>query len=289
MARRAPRPKRNHWCFTSYLDVLPSNYDLSVVRYICYQRETCPDSKRQHFQGYVEFYDPKRLSFVKSLLGELHAESRRGSRTEARNYCKKLDSAVGNTFVEFGEWRIEANRKRKLCDLLKANMTLDDLIEESPAVYVRYYRGLKDLYARRQKKKACLWRDVEVIVLVGPTGSGKTRRACAYQNHFKLPVSDKLWFDGYELTDKTLIIDDFYGGIKYGFLLQILDGHELQLPVKGGFIWAMWTRVVITSNAEPDEWYRKLFPDCMSPALARRITRIIHMEVRDIDADMCFV
>lgn len=269
-------PQKRHWCFTSFDEKL-NPFDPKVVRYCIFQREIS-ESKRSHWQGYIEFFDPKRMGQVKTVLGgQPHVEVRQASRTEAREYCRKAASAVPNTVVEFGEWREDVNRKRKLSDMLKSGITLDDLIKEAPHEYVRYHRGLEKYYARLKKAKASIFRKLEVIVLIGPTGCGKTRRAVAYPDHFLMPCSDKLWLDGYD-GETTFIIDDFYGGIKYGILLRILDGYELQLPVKGGFIWAQWTRVVITSNNDPCTWYKR----GLTPALARRITKTVHIQAPNI-------
>ena len=41
-----------------------------------------------------------------------------------------------------------------------------------------------------------------------------------------------LWFDGYR-GQKTLILDDFYGWLKYGDLLKILEGHPYRCQMKG--------------------------------------------------------
>ena len=270
--RKGNGPRKRHWCFTSFLDVLPTTFNKTVVRYIVYQRELAEETKREHFQGYIEFFDNKRIGGVKGVLGECHLEPRYGSRTEAREYCRKKKTSVDGSQFEWGLWREDNTRKRKLCDMLKTDMTLKQLIEESPQDYVRYHRGLEKLFARRLEKRARVFRQVEVIVYVGKTGSGKTRKATSGTDWFMMPCSEKLWFDGYE-GQSTLIIDDFYGNIKYGLFLRILDGHSLQLPVKGGFIWALWNKVIITSNAYPETWYNRGF----TPALKRRVTAIFPM------------
>lgn len=279
MSRRAPRPKRNHWCFTSYLPVLPKLFDVKVVRYICYQKETCPETKRQHFQGYIELFEATRLSGLKKIVGECHAEPRLGTRSEAKVYCQKQVTAVVGSFVEFGVWREDVNKKRKLVDILASCSTLDELIETDPISYVRYHRGLTKLYAWRQRKQAKLFRKLEVICLIGDTGSGKTRKALEYPDHYVVPLGDHIWFDGYS-GESTIILDDFYGGIKYGTFLKLCGGQEQQLPVKGSFVWALWKRVVITSNVGPEHWYKKGY----TPAMRRRITKVIHMVNPDAPA-----
>jgi len=273
---RARGPRKRHWCFTSYNDVLPSTFDDLVVRYVIYQREICPETKREHLQGYIEFFDNVRMGQVQQALGDpaVHVEPRKGSRTQAREYCRKSDTAIVGQQFEWGDWRQDVNRKRKLCDILKTDMTLEEVVTEAPHLFVMYHRGLEKLFARRQKKTARAFRNVQVTAIVGPTGAGKTKKATSGVDWYILPTGDKLWFDGYE-GEGTLIIDDFYGGIKYSHLLRILDGHAYQAAIKGAFVWARWTKVFITSNAEPKDWYS--INDIS--AMLRRIDNIVHMDL----------
>lgn len=272
MAQQQPTKKR-HWCFTSFVDLRRVKFDPLVVRYCCFQLEICEETKRPHTQGYIEFFGGVRMGQVKSVLGECHCESRKGSRDQAREYCRKLATAVPNTFQEFGLWREDVSHKRKLADMLKAKCTIDEIIEVNPIDYVRYHRGLEKLAARRFAAAARKFRIVEVTVLVGKTGTGKTRRATQGVDWFIMPTSERLWFDGYN-GEGTLILDDFYGNIRYSRLLRMLDGHALQMPVKGGFIWAQWTKVIITSNSYPNTWYKIPNIDAMN----RRITDVITMD-----------
>ncbi len=269
--------KRRHWCFTSFAHALPYPLSESDVRFCIYQSETAPGTGQVHLQGYIELFQEKRMGQVKAILGECHLEPRRGTRTEARDYCRKDESAIKGTQVTFGIWRTEVEFQRKLSDMLLSSMSLMDIVNTSPIDYVRHHRGLEKLFSMRMAKKAKVFRkDLQVIVYIGPTGCGKTRKACEEKDYFILPCSDRLWFDGYT-NEKTLILDDFTGNIRYCLLLRILDGHPIQLEIKGGFIWGMWTKVIITSNMEPDYWYYKKFPDGISAPLNRRLTKIVHM------------
>ena len=116
-------------------------------------------------------------------------------------------------------------------------------------------------------------RSVLVLVYWGDSGTGKTRKAIedSGSDFFILDQGERVWFDGYD-GEKTLIVDDYYGWIKYGMLLRILDGHPYRAEIKGGFRWALWTRVIITSNKKPEDWYQQ----GLTPALKRRITKVVH-------------
>jgi len=70
-------------------------------------------------------------------------------------------------------------------------------------------------------------------------------------------------------------MDDFYGWIEPATLYRILDMYPMQLPIKGGFVWAMWNYVFITSNVRPEEFYRKEVMDKLDPAAYfRRFHRV---------------
>lgn len=99
--------KYRNWCFTSYIEPI-KNVNCS---YICYQKEECPKTKKIHWQGYIEFDNVKRLNEVKKVLNDntVHLESRKGNQSQAIDYCKKLQSKVGD-FYEEGTPKRQGNR-----------------------------------------------------------------------------------------------------------------------------------------------------------------------------------
>lgn len=243
-----------------------------LVRYAIWQLERCPESGRLHLQGYIELHDKMRVGRLKRLLGSssLHAEARRGKRDQAREYCRKEESRVAGPW-EFGTFDRRSSRPNGLSevtDRIQGGASIRTVMEEFPCWYVRYRSGLSHLAAEQARKAIPSWRNVQVHVYWGATGTGKTRKACddAGDDGFILDQGERVWFDGYS-GESTLIIDDFYGWIKYGMLLRILDGHKYRAEVKGSHVWAAWTTVVITSNKAPEEWYS----EGMRDALARRL------------------
>jgi len=48
------------------------------------------------------------------------------------------------------------------------------------------------------------------------------------------------------------------------------------LPVKGGFTYARWTKVYLTSNTHPDDWYGETVPIAVKGAIRRRISKVEH-------------
>ena len=120
--------------------------------------------------------------------------------------------------------------------------------------------------------------EMEIIVIWGPTGVGKTRLAWnTWPSAFSAP--HKGWFDGYA-GEETVIIDEMYGHrYAWSFLLQLLDRYPLLVPYKGGFHQFNSRRIVMTSNEHPRKWYDEEKVHCTweNSPLRRRINRLIHM------------
>lgn len=258
-----------------------------IIKYICYQREICPTTGRHHLQGYIQMYNGHECSY-KTIKKHFKCNwmklfISRGDNNENKNYCSKLHSACPDTFVEFGQMDNVAG-KRTDWDYVR------DLVAEGRNTYEIVMECTNKIPFINCIEKLCMMRDAkngkkrkfvknEVVVFTGDAGSDKTKKSLYHENLevdedvFQVETDDsgKLWFDGYD-KEKILVIDDFYGNIKYDYILRLLDGHRQRLPVKGGFVYKNWEKVIITSNQHPSKWYRF----GMTPALHRRINKYYH-------------
>lgn len=139
--------------------------------------------------------------------------------------------------------------------------------------WCRFHRAFK-----RYKTLKTPQRDfkTEVAVLWGAPGTGKTRRVFDSHNAKDIYVvprgqGGQIWFDGYE-NHKVILIDDFYGWIKWSLMLNIMDRYPLKLPVKGGFVEFVAKYCYITSNTAWDSWYNFAENPGMCPeAFNRRV------------------
>ncbi len=116
---------------------------------------------------------------------------------------------------------------------------------------------------------------MEVITLIGDTGTGKTRWAMdTYPDAFVAPAKkgSGMYFDGYE-DHEVVIFDELYGNMfSHKELLRVTDRYPLKLAIHGGYVNFRPFTIVITSNAHPGDWYNnEKFPYHGGP-LERRLT-----------------
>lgn len=236
--------------------------------------EVCPSTGLPHWQGYVELKKNQRMKAVKEALGDekTHLEVRRGTRDEARAYCMK-----DGKWEEHGQWIKGQGHRSDLDDvasrLISGETNLTTLMAEEPKLYCQYRNGLKDLAAEGIKRTTKVFRELEVEVISGPTGVGKTRGAIesVQGEYYKIEGDNMQWWDGYN-QEETLIIDEYDNDLKVTKLLNILDGYQLRLSLKGSFTYANWKRVIITTNLTRGQLHGHA-KEAHREALMRRITR----------------
>lgn len=243
------KKQSQYWCFTLNNPDGPLIFNHDDVAFLIYQLER-GEQGTFHFQGYVEFKQSKRLAGCrKALGGNPHLESRRGTQSQAVAYCTKEESRVAGPW-RFGE-PLDNGRERGLApfiERLKSGDSLRDVALSDPEAYSRHRSAIRD-YARWVEP--VVWRDVSCFYLHGPTGTGKSSAvydAFGYDAVYTLAGAAPLWFDGYS-GQPVLFIDEFAGTIDRETLLRILDGHPFSAPVKGGFVRAHWSVVVLCSNS----------------------------------------
>lgn len=136
MPARIAGSRAKNWCFTSYKESLQIQED--QCNYYIYGKETCPKTKRQHLQGYIQLINKKSLKQVKIIIGDqaAHLEVARGSPEESVAYCSKEDS---NPTV-FGNLVRQGQRS----DLLKVKQMVEEkkddweIIQAEPEAAEKY-------------------------------------------------------------------------------------------------------------------------------------------------------
>lgn len=241
------------------------------IRYIKYGIEECPTTKKLHHQGWIQWEKPVTLRTCKKLMcnEKIHLEICKGNETSNDKYCGK----DGKSY-EYGKWEKQGKRNDLIeikDQLLSGEKTIEDIMIEKPVTYCKYRNGLKDIAAVALKRQTKEFRKIEVIALVGDTETGKTREAME-SAEYKIEGGNLQWWDGYN-GEKTICIDEYDSQIPITQLLNLLDGYQLRLSVKGSFTYANWNKVYITSNVHPEDWHPNAKPEHRA-AMLRRITTI---------------
>lgn len=240
---------------------------VTCCRYMVFGYEIAPTTQTPHLQGYVAWDNPRSLDTFKSTISSsLHIEKTRGTPKQASDYCKE-----DGKYEEFGELPRQGQRTDwcVAVEEIKTGVPVEEVIENQPQL-LPCIRALETFKSRLLKP---LNRPVEVIVLWGDAGTGKSRYAYDnFPNLYSKPPGK--WWDGYS-GQETILLDDFYGYIQYSELLNVLDRYPYHAEVKGGYVWAQWSRIIITSNKHPKDWYEY----GLTPALSRRINKILYYNI----------
>lgn len=265
-----------NWCFTDHeckdWSTLYEEHT-DIIRYICWGVETCPTTKKKHHQGWIQFVNKKTMGGVKRLMGiKIHLEPCLGTELQNDSYCKK-----DGDFKEFGKFKVQGSRSdfENIKKALDEEKPLLEIANDYFGDFLRYHKGMEKYQALVAKEKSKEFRNVEVIVHCGSTGTGKTKKAME-EATYKTEGAKLKWWDGYN-NDKCIVIDEFANQITITELLNILDGYQLRLDVKGSHTYARWTKVYITTNLSWEEWYPNAHPEHRN-ALGRRISLWINFK-----------
>lgn len=222
------------------------------VRYAVYQHEI-GESGTEHFQGYVEFTKPQRLTGVRRILDQAHWEPRRGTQQQAIDYCTKLDTRVDGPYHYGTPAYAQQGKRNDIAALKKAineGQSLREIWEAHPLEFLRYNRGISMARAMVQPHRDF---KTEVHVLVGPTGTGKTRWVNDREPNLYIKQRSN-WWDSYD-GSPAVLLDDFYGWIPYDECLRIGDRYKLMVQIKGGQANFTAKRLYYTSNSMPEQWW----------------------------------
>lgn len=103
--------KSKYWCFTLFYTennvLVKASMLHETLRRLChvnkfvFGREMCPETKKEHWQGYIEFHIRKEFEWVVKNIGMgVHLEERKGTPLQNYYYCSK-DNCEVNIFGDF--------------------------------------------------------------------------------------------------------------------------------------------------------------------------------------------
>lgn len=274
-----------NWLFTSFKT--ETNFDFSEhesVRYAIWQKERCPTSGREHWQGYIEFNIKCRMSHLKKVLGDqaAHCEGRRGTREQARDYCSKEESRLEGPFL-YGVFEEGGQGARN--DLRAQAQIIKDIQRESPKTalqviadrhpefILKYARGVTTLLQALPQTKRT--QETKCLLIVGPPGTGKsTWVRNNYPDAFWKQAGTHQWWDGYQ-GEETVVLDEFKGWIPATTFTQIVgNANECRVEIKGGTTQFVASLVICISNFSPREWWDE--GKVIFRAVERRFSEILY-------------
>lgn len=266
-----------NFCFTlnNYTDEdIEKLNKFEYYSYLIYGKEK-GENETPHLQGYCELSQQLSFKSLKKLLGhKYHIEKRRGSQQQAIVYCQK-----DGDYYEFGTKKEQGKRNdlSHLKEMVKDKYPLIQIVDQ--CINFQQIRFVEKIFefqplSTEYKKKTVYW-------FHGPTGTGKTKTAyeiikSSEEDFWRCTTTGSQWFNGYYGQPIALLDEVRAKNWTYSTLLEILDGYEIRLPIKGSFtIWKPHT-VIITSSKSPEDCYRGQleFGDGHIDQLLRRITEI---------------
>jgi len=267
--------QRFNWCFTIYPDCFDSMdacYDTvqqigADSKWAIFGLETCPTTKRIHFQCYAMFEERIRFTaLIKKYHKTIHWTAARGSTEDNFNYCSKEDPEP----LEFGTRPVfENNGKREKERWKKARTAATEsrMDEVDDQIFVQHYRSIKAIANDYRKSKTPL----EVPCgywLYGVPGSGKSHKARTFLGEEVYLKGPNKWWDNYQ-NEPVVVIEDL--DPSHSWMAQYLkvwaDIYPFAAEQKGSCCQLRPTAIVVTSNYKIED----LFPNLVDQeALKRR-------------------
>lgn len=272
----APSPQGVYWLLTIpqhlFTPFLPD-----AIQYIKGQLECSNDTAYVHWQVLVATKTKCRLPAIKAIFGDgIHAELTKSS--AANDYVWKDDTRIEGTQFELGRLKFKRNCEvdwTAVLDHAKRGR-LDDVPAD---IVVRHYGNLRRIGMDHLAPVAI---ERRIIVYWGESGTGKSRRAWheATLDAFPKDPLTKFW-DGYQ-GQKSVVVDEFRGGVSIGHILRWFDRYPVNIEVKGAAVTLKAETIWITSNLSPENWYPDL-DAATKAALLRRLE--IHHASHDPDSE----
>lgn len=279
-----PDRKFRSWCFTLNN---PTEEEIeNLVVWGEQNKEDCylvahgevGDNGTPHLQGYVRFKNARYLGGCRLFINRAHWESMRGTEQEAVDYCLKSLEKNEEPDIIFGTPQLVQGTRTDIIKVKK--MVLEGKPMWEIWQEVNSYQAVRMAELGMKYAPHSGIRNVRVIWMYGPTGSGKTMRAVSDFPNAWISSRNLKWWDGYE-GQTEVIFDDFRGDFcTFHELLRLLDMYPVRVETKGSSQWLNAETIVITSCFHPRDVF-KTREDVGQ--LLRRITHIFLCESIDQD------
>jgi len=226
-----------------------------------------------HVHAWVHLHNPCTRKAMMKIV-RMDARPALGDADDAKNYTRK---ATTEPLLEFGKPPRPGERTdvREVIDMIKEGKDDAEIYDVSDCAARMTGHISKIRFAYSKVLGKVVRPNIVGQWFWGPTHTGKSHRAFT-ENPGAIPLdcegSNFIWFDGYS-NEKTIILDEL-GHVSAKQMKRIVDKWPYRAPVKGSFIWAQWTKVVVCSNYSPEE----VFTDPRDCAAILRRFEVIKMD-----------
>lgn len=264
-----------------------------VTQFLSYQKERGEGTLEnpagtEHYQIYLLLANAKTLSAMRNINPRVHWEVRKGTHEQALAYVNKDESRIDGPWT-FGNPPEPGKRNDLLLCIqdVQAGATDQELLEKYATTWARNYRAIREIRTLTILKRT---EKTRVTIIYGPPGTGKSRYCFAnYPDAYWKPQGDS--WDLYS-NEEVVIIDEFYGGLLYSFLLRLCDRYPLVLSqIKFGKAQFTSKHIFFLSNRAPETWY----PNQSYSPFRRRVEDVVYVatdgtpEIRSGQLDFPFV
>lgn len=256
--------------------------------------EIAPTTGSKHIQGYVRLSDAvKKTAFWKIIGPNAKGKNRfwikkaNADWVANAKYTSKDNDLIWYKVPPAGHQGARTDLQ-EFHQAIKRKAKDDELFEDYLPILAKYPRlegRLKSYYA---KQATVEFREVERFTYWGPGGSGKSKKALyngagkRLPDTYIVPNTDNLkWWIDYE-GEKTIVINEMNGAkCKYDRWKEIMDGGQLVLETKGSHTYANWTKVIMTTNNDPNTWWDVPGASMDHKEFERRVGEIVLFENDD--------
>jgi len=268
-----------HFCFTDFNTTNEHIQQILLTipySYLVIGREIAPTTQREHLQCYCELSRQLAIGRIKTLIGDVHIEARRGTSQQAATYCKK----EGN-FMEYGTMKTQGKRT----DLAQIRAALansgrfeDIILDNADINQLKYAQTvLPYIEPKRNWKPTVYW-------FHGKSGTGKTRLATRLAGGGYYMKDNTKWWTGYDGHDRVVIDELRPEQFPFEYLLRLLDRYPFTVEYKGGNRSFLARQIWITCPMDPTEFSAATRYSEDRAQLLRRIDQVLDFNNPEISA-----
>jgi len=252
-----------------------------TMAYMAWGNETAPTTGTAHIHIYIRYKNRRYWTTVQREFEGTDIRMARGNEQQCRDYCHKDAGDHGDA----GTFDPDAGKQGRRTDLdavvarIRSGATVRDIAENHPTEFLKFHAGIARMITVLAPLPPPV-RNVTVTILWGETGVGKTHRILTTHPGTCLIRDGRDPFQSYDRHD-IICFDEFnYERWTIQQMNAYCDKWPVELDCRYANKHAFWTRVFLTANTSPFQWW-PLEPQPLRESFWRRITNNITIYSRD--------